>query len=91
MNMNMTFSSMCQALNDCNDSLTVKAELVTSLKICPFCDKVIMADHFEHLVQHSEDQNVEKIMASFGSSLNGVKLALGKYLAMEIIMQNVCY
>ena len=82
----MTFSSFYQALNDCQDSLTVK-ELVKSIKICPFCDEIITTDHFEHLIQHSKDQNVEKIMALFSSARDGVKL--GNYLAMEIIMQHV--
>ena len=85
--MNMTFSSFYQALNDCQDSLTVKAELVKSIKMCPFCNEIITTDHFEHLVQHSKDQNVEKIMALFSSARDGVKL--GNYLAMEIIMQHV--
>ena len=87
--MDFTCNSLIQALNDCMDPVSVRLELINSLRVCPLCKNILPNERFKHFQEHSEHESVEKIMNSLREARDGVKLALANYLAMEGVMQHV--
>ena len=87
--MNETFNSLIQTLNTYQDEVTVKMELVYGLTNCPFCGNPLTTQRFEHFKAHGTDNNAPAIITFLRSARDDVKKSLGKYLAIEIMLNRV--
>ena len=85
----MNKNSLKQTLNTYQDEVTVKMELVYGLTNCPFCGDPLTSARFDHFKAHGTVNNAPAIITFLKSARDDVKKSLGKYLAIEIMLNRV--